>query len=592
MFRPDEGGLLPEVSSSRDNAESSVTTGSSVVLPPRPGESELWAWLESLASDSERVRREDARFDLFDQWMDIYYGKHWGHSTPSYKPPIVINELRTLILSEASDLSDAELRIYVMKDPRTGGRDLDAERALRAVWIREQINLRLAYATCWALICGTGFLRASWDPDAFNGMGDVVVDDLDPRNVLPDPDAVDDRRWQYVIVEHVLDLSEIRRLFPVEGMRVRPEERWSVREGSSRSSSAESGTISWAQYEGPLANDSLLGRRIPGYKKARARVLDCLVRDDTVETVYEQTGVDEAGNPIMAPRVRAKYPNGRRIVGANGVILFDGPNPNPRGNFGIFRVVLEPALGRFWGTGFVQQTAELQLAADKMMSALVENAIRLNNGIVVAVGETGVDWESFAAIPGQIVAINPGSDFQIRYPPPMPPDMVQAPWRMLDMQRRLLGFPDPRVGMAGRGNISPELTETEISQAQGPTRLRARMLYYVVQRLAEHIFSLMAYNYTTPRVIPSVEGEHFAPAMWRPIENPNDYHVYVDPASLQIMSRTMLRRLGLALFRLRAIDRRSLLETLGWPDGEQVAGRMDQAEAAAAQAKLLAKGKS
>src|SRR5438034_7612335 len=108
-------------------------------VQPRPGESELWKWMDSMATESERIRKEEARFDLFAKWLDMYYGKHWSHDMPTYKPPVVVNELRTLILSEASDLSDSELRIYVMRDPRTGQRDVQCERALRALWAREQI---------------------------------------------------------------------------------------------------------------------------------------------------------------------------------------------------------------------------------------------------------------------------------------------------------------------------------------------------------------------------------------------------------------------------------------------------------------------
>ncbi len=562
---------------------------------PDDTERDLWSWLENLAEESDRVRREEARFDLFDKYIDIYHGKHWDGNMPSYKPPVVVNELRTLVLSEASDLSEAQLRMYVTKDPRLGGRDEDVERAIRAVWARNQIDLKLMYAACWALIVGTGFMRVQWDPNATYGMGDVVVDDIDPRYVLPDPDAIDDRRWSYVIVEQTLDLMEIRRLFPVTGMRVKPEERWSVRDRNIKGTAPEN--ISSNLYSGPMSDSTLVGKGVYGFKKARARVLDCVVLDDSVEIVTETEKdgdgrdiLDDMGNPIIKQSRKAKFPKGRRIVGCNGVILFDGPNPSVSGDFGILRVILEPALGMFWSRGFVQQTMELQLAADKMMSGLVENALRLNNGIVVATTNTGVDWESFSSMPGQIVQINPGSQFEIKYPNPMPPDMVQAPWRMLDMQRRLLGFPDPRAGVSGRGNTSAELTETEISQAQAPTRLRGRMLYHTVQRLAEMIFSRMANGYLTERVIPAVEGESFKPVTWKPLDKPDKYNVYVDPASFQIMSRTMLRRIGMALFKLRAIDRKSLLESISWPNWEQTATAMDQAEQEVAKIKAL-KGK-
>lgn len=566
-----------------------VGVGRATNEPPE-NEPETWNWLESLAEESERIRKEESEIDRFDRNLDIYYGKHWPEMLPSYKPPIVVNELRTLVLQEANDLSEPQLRVYIMKDPRHGGRDLEAERAFRAVWQREQVDLKVIYASVWAMVEGTGFLRAQWDADAARGMGDVVVNDLDPRVVLPDPDALDDRTWSYVIVDTIMDLEEVRRIFPVSGQRVTPDDTYS-------SGKQPKGIKTSSRYTGPMSNYGMLvGGTEYGYKKARVRVLDCLIQDSTVEKDFvvlrDKNGApleDENGAPQMFEQNVAKYPHGRRIVGANGVILLDGPVSYPpvdRGDFGIVRVVLEPTLGRFWGHGMIQQTAELQLAADKMESAVVENAIRLNNGMVRAIGNTGLDMDSFASIPGQLVQINTGSQLDIIYPPPMPSDMIHASDRMLDKQRRVLGFSDRRVGESGRGNVSSDLAETEISQAQGNTRLRSRMLYFTIQRLSQMIFSRMIHGYTTDRIIPAVEGEAFAPVQWRPVENPQDYSLYVDPASFQVMSRTMLRRLGLALYRAGAIDRKSLLEHQGWPDWEDTAKRMDEREQNMIQAKM------
>lgn len=568
---------------------------------PSANEDRLWAWMEQAADSAARAKRDIAGFDKFQDWLDLYSGKHYPDTMPSYRPPVVANELRTLVLSEASDLSDAGLRIYVMRDPQSRGRDEQAERALRAIWVRQQVDLKLVEAVVWYFITGVGFLRVLWDPDAYYGYGDVVVEALDPRVVLPDPDAPDDQKWLYVGLESVLDLAEIKRLFPTTSWKVKPDDQYSVKEthdvGSRYGTGyAPAGLTPSYPYAGPLADSSLLLHAYPGYKKARARVLSFFVRDDTLETVVEPLTdpdgkplLDENGNQRFQEIRRLKYPGGRYIVGANGAILVDSPNPNPGGDFGILRVVLEPTLGRFWGTGFTQQTGELQLSADKLLSSMVENAIRLNNGIVVVRGNTGVDWETFSGIPGQIVQLGRDGDFDIKYPNPMPPDMVQAPWRLLDLQRRILGFPDPRTGLGGRGNVSPELTETEIAQSQGMTRLRAKYLYHTVQRLAEMIFARMAWGYTVERVIPAVEGERFEPVVWQPIERPERYAVYVDPASFQVMSRSMLRRLSLALYRLGLIDRRAALEVLGWPDWESVADRLDKAEQLAAAAKLESK---
>lgn len=580
-----------------------MITPYSAAPPPTAGtedEHRLWTWLEDLANESERVRREEAKFDNYDDYLDMYYGKHWPTVIPSFRPPIVVNELRTLILSEASDLTENAPRIFVTKDPRTQGRDLQVERALRAVWEREQVDIKLMYACVWALICGTSFLSVGWDPDAHGGLGDVTVDWVDPRTVLPDPDARDDKTWLYVMREQVLDIHEIRRLFPVSGMRVNPDDNYSTKDGEAKESGGS------PNYVGPLTpSGSYMHGSAAGYKKARARVLDIVFKDDSTEEVLvpdllasmdlavngkpdEPDAVENLEAPMKSER-RPLYPDGRRIIAANGVLLYDGPNPHPGGDFGLLRVVLEPVPDRFWGIGFVEQTKELQLGADKLASNVLENAIRLNNGIIVSTTNTGLDWETFAGIPAQIVQINPGSEFKIQYPPPMPADMIKAPWTTLDMQRRILGFQDARVGAPGKGNVSAELTETEISQAQSTTRLRARMLHATVQRLAEMIFARMANGYAQPRSIPAVDGEDFKPIVWEPLDDPRHYALYVDKGSFTVMSKTMLRRLSLLLRKLNVIDRKAALTAIGWPDADAVAKRMDDAEAAAAQAKLMAK---
>ena len=587
---------MPQLADEVKAAVASITTGGSTDADE--AEAKLWTWLESAASDSARVRENQAQMGRYKEWLDIFYGEHWPGTTPSFKPPIVANELRTLILSEASDLADSVPRIYITRDPRKGGRDRDAERALHAVWAKNDVDLLITQASLWALLVGTGFIEVWWDVDAFAGLGDIRVNVRDPRTVLPDPDAVDDKSWMFRILESTLDLYEIRRLFPVKGGQVKPEDRMSLKDtsGSGHDTAGNFMRMASPLYPG---GEGVNDPPLIGYKKARARVLDCILIDPTTETIYEEAKSiegrvikDEKGNVTMKQKIVKKYPHGRRIVGANGVILYDGPNPNPRGysselDAGLVRVILEPTLDRFWGSGFVHQTAQLQLAADKLLSALVENAIRLNNGMVISTGNTGLDMETFASIPGQLVQINPGSQLDIKYPSPMPADMVQAPWRMLDLQRRILGFQDARVGMPSRGNVSADLTETEISQGQSTTRLRARMLQAVIQRIAEMIFSRMCANYTTPRVIPAVDGEEFNPVEWKPVDNPEKYAIYVDPASINIMSKTLLKRLGTMLFKLGAIDRKSLLETLGWPAWSEVAKRLDDADKARVMAEAM-----
>jgi len=210
----------------------------------------------------------------------------------------------------------------------------------------------------------------------------------------------------------------------------------------------------------------------------------------------------------------------------------------------------------------------------------VENGIRLNNGIVVADTTTGIKPSSWANIPGQVLIKGPG-DFKIYYPQPMPDTML----KMGSFFRELMGKVLGRDRQARAGNVSGELVETEISEAQGLTRLRARMLHQSVQKLVTQMFYRMAQYYTMPRMIPFVSGSDWKPVPWQPINKPDDYGVHVDPASFTLRSKTLLQRLTLALAKMGKVSTAYTLKTLEMPDAQTESQKADLELAMKAQAK-------
>jgi hypothetical protein len=172
------------------------------------------------------------------------------------------------------------------------------------------------------------------------------------------------------------------------------------------------------------------------------------------------------------------------------------------------------------------------------------------------------------------------------YPPPMPPDMVNSGERLRGIMRTILGFTSSRIGAGQRGNVSAELSETEISQAMSLSRLRGRLLYQAVQKTAEMIFARMAQFYTTPRHLPYIgQGGEWEAVPWNPIADPKAYSVHVDPASFQVRSRTMLQRLALALLKMNKIPIADAYKILDLPNGTKMATQMLKELQAAAMAK-------
>lgn len=531
----------------------------------RTGEFELYSWLLALYDESDKHKGETAGSDDWDDLTAFFWGDQVPSNLPSFKAPIVVNELQTLLLNEVSDLTDNRLQVYVQKAKESAKRDEDAEKAIQAFWLRNFVNMEVMKASLDAMILPSGFLSCTWNPLKMNGQGEVEVKARDPRTVFPDPDCEDDDDWRYVLFADVLDLVLIRQLYPDQGWRVKPETKYSTKSGADHAAPrSRSG-----RYRGPLyaPGSSILSM---GFSKARAQMLTLFIYDDELEEAFEEAKNPTTGELSLQSTTRQKYPNGRCVIGCNGVILFDGPNPYV-GRFPVVRVNLVPTTHSFWPQSSpLSNVMEIYRAANRLETQVVENAIRLNNGMLIADANSGLNPETFAGIPGQCVLKRPGTQAQIVYPPPMPADMVQHPERLRGSAKTVLGFPVSRTGAGQRGNISAELNETEISQGQSLSRLRGKLLYSSCQKLVEMIFARMGQFYTTPRHLPYLTGNEWSTVPWNPIPDAKAYSVHVDPASFQVKSQTMLQRLYLTLAKMGKIPDKELLKMLDVPNAEQL----------------------
>lgn len=555
-----------------------------------PGERETWDWLSRLSDDAAKGRTDQADDEDWEDDRSTYWGDQWDTDLPSFKLPIVVNELKTHILSEVSDLTDNPLKIFVHKTQENGERDEAVEKSIQAEWIRVSADLTVAIASRDSLLHPAAFLYCGIKENKQTRQKELDVRALDPMAVFPDPDATSDENCSYYLIREVVDLVKIREEFPERGWRVKPEDAVST-----KTPNAAPWWQVWKRwgsgaYKGPL-NAPGTATRLTGYLKARVEKLTLYIYDDATEEVPEvkkdadgNPVLDENGQEILTITVKLKYPNGRMIVGANGVILYDDPYPF-YGPFPIIPVWSEPTTHEFWvRTPAVRSVKVLAKAGNKMDSLVLENGIRLNAGLVVADQTTGIKATNWANIPGQIFVKGPG-EFKIYYPPPMPDSMVKMGSFFRELMAKVLGR--DRQPMAG--NVSGELVETEISEAQGLTRLRARMLHVSVQKLVTQMFYRMAQYYTMPRMIPYAAGSTYSPVSWNPIVDYHAYGVYVDPASFTLRSKTLLQRLTLQLARMGKVSTGYTLKTLEMPDAQAEAQKADWELMAAAQAKKNAR---
>jgi hypothetical protein len=554
---PEEQGEGPMVLTSSKSSQEE---------PLRMGEADVVEWVEGLYDDASKSKDDQCDPRTWDDDLSTFWGEMWQGSIPSYKPRIVVNEIKSLLLQELSDLTDSRLMIYVQKSKGSTERDKGVEQSIQTYWTREFCDLTVLMAALDAMIYPLGFLQTGWDPFAKDGQGEVIFKHRDPRTVFPDGDAEDDDTLRYFCLEDIMDLVEIRKLWPETGRRVTAEADWSTKVADTQQ---RPGPKAGSGYTGPLYSKTGMSGSA-GYIKARARLLTCVVQDDEQEEeLNEVAGVLRQVN-------KYKYPHRRMIQIANKRVLYDDDCPYHYAPI-LTRVMMQPAVHSYWpAQSLVGEFAEIQKTANKADSMVAENMLRLNAGMILADADSGINPKTFGNIPGMVYLIKPGSKVAVNYPTPMPADMVGAGERFRGMIRSTMGYPTSRTGAGTHGNVAAELAETEISQAMGLTRLRGRLLYQSVQRAVAMIFARMGQFYSTPRHLVFPDQGDLKSIKWEPVPKPEEYTVHVDESSFQVRSKTMMQRLAIGLAKMNKLPDARLLKILEFPDADAIAKELKE----------------
>lgn len=536
-----------------------------------------------------RLSEEERDRQLGSTWFDEiskFYTLTGIHSSaaPSYRPRVVLPELQMLMLAEATDISESSPKVFLLSG---GKRDKQREQAYQEHWRHQQYNLQLFFAELWALFCGTGFLQIGVDPEGRRGKGEVWMSARDAGATYPDPGCLDSSHWVYVGFQDKMYLDEICRLWPDTGARLRRQAKGfaSARIGAGDDGGGPGGL---SLPEGPMryGSGSVPQSKVLG--DGRLLVTQLHINDYSTEPLSEseRKRIAEMLGPLTpAPDHKLRYPNGRWIVECEGVVLADGDSWVPMKKFPIIPVQSMPKMKSFWVPPPVRYSKSSQELAEKMLSGVYENAVRLNNGIWFIDERTGIDANDFGALPGEVRIISAGSQVpDVKWPQPMPAHFTQLPELLLSKQRMIQGFTPARAGQSGAGNVSQDLFDATVFQSQVLTRMRSKLLAPSVQQAAELIFYCMCRFYTQAQSFPGF-GADFKMVPWTPVDE-KAYDMFLDPGSIQPMSSSYLRALVTALGDKNKLPTKYVLDTLGIPGSAEIAEEQREELELAAMSKL------
>ena len=531
--------------------------------------------LDELVRIARAARDKSMGADAFRECRELYTIQGDESTFPSFQPRVSIPQLQTLCLNEATDITDAVPKIYITLDDN---RDKEREKYFQALWRSGFVNNRLLEAVIWSMYCNMGYLQVGFDPLARHGKGTTWVDSCNPAMVYVDPYAKRDDNVSFVVFENWIYVDEVRRRWPDTGWAVKPRYVSETEPGNMTDVSLEYPEMS------PLAmHGQSPSQRIFRDNRVRVRTLYCF--DNARQRIKDYAGTNSvAADLIVDPKWEYKFPDGRWITEAEGVVLADGnswmpklPDDN-RGTFPFVRLAATPPLHDIYGPPPIRFTKTIQSLAERLHTQLYENCVRLNNGVIVMRANSGLQASDIGWLPGEILTINAQADPpQVIAPQPLPAHMIQVPAILLDLQKELMGYGQARTGEGQPGNISAELFDATLWQQQAMTRLRGRLISEPLQRLAQMIFYIEARYKIAPdhRIDQgtgaSSPGGTQGFVQWRPTSRWPDFEVELDQGSLRVLSAAAFRSVTAALAKANMLPTESVLEAFGVPHASELA---------------------
>lgn len=261
------------------------------------------------------------------------------------------------------------------------------------LWENEDVESKLEELAEWMVDCGTGFLMARWDPEKGpiiptyqmhegpvtgkedykvdeegyildkdlkriedeETIGDVAIDFIPSFDIINDGVSPTVEKSKWLVIQQGMFLSDIIDRWSERGERVKPEKDMSER----------------AYYQRRLL--SMVGNESQYF----ATDSECDEKMATVKTYLE--------------RKSKKYPKGRIIVVANGVLLQSGSMPYGNGSkFPIIKFGDIKVSGAFWDIGTMENLIPPQKGLNRTFSQLTENANNMGNVKLMAPKKHGM----------------------------------------------------------------------------------------------------------------------------------------------------------------------------------------------------------
>jgi hypothetical protein len=561
-----------------------------------------------------RYKKNRSKYDR--NWMHYYKmfrGDQWERKRPRYRHSEVVNFIFQSIQSSVPLQTDVRPQItYIPQDPT----DREFAEILNLVsesdWDRNNWLAPLTEVIFDAYLYGTGFSSMNYDPEADLGLGSAVYQSEDPFYCYPDPDArdVNDPNSKGLIHAEPMCTDVVKRMAgPERAHLIKPDVQDLVRSSKTSLNDLKLRQVNTDRDMPDVTFESTAGEGLDN----RTMVITAYLKPDELEEI-ETEETDENGEVKKLFVLRKRYPDGRKVVIANGVIIEDGPLPYAHQNIPFSRYVNYILPREFFGISEVEQLESPQVTFNKLLNFTLDYLTLMGNPIWVVDTAANIDTDNLVNSPGLIVEKEPGSEVRREAGVQLQPFVLQLIDRMQSWFNDIAGTQDVTRG-ATPGSVTAAAAIEQLQEA-ARTRIRQkqRNLDDYIRDFGRQYTDIVMENYTTARVFrvtndqgsskyfkfstkrsEETGGQLVATFQkfddqGRPEGMPQDFmvsgrfDVKVNTGSSLPFTVADRENKALSLFDRGIIDVEEVLNVLDYPNKEQVLVRIQEQQAQAAQA--------
>lgn len=596
-----------------EGAASAKLTARTASYEPTEEEAKALKLVESRFEKAKKWRRK------YDQnWLDDYKmfrGHQWKEQRPSYRHSEVINFVFQTIQGQVPVMTDSRPTFeFLPQEPQDMEIASIFNDVSKADWERKNWLFKLTEVIYNAHFYGTGIGEVCFNPKLDGPTGGIDFNCKDTFYFFPDPDATDvndDERGDYVIFAEPVSVAKLKRDYPAKKEYIKPD--------IIDLTQGDKTDLDYVKFRSPVDTAATI-EGTSAYDLAnwdRCIKITLWCKSDEYDETEEK---DEAGNISYVQKLR--YPNGRKICIASGVVLDDGPNPYEDGKFPFFKLnnYIDP--NSFWGISEVEQIRSPQKIFNKLVSYALDVLYLMGNPIWIVDNTAGVDTDNLFNKPGLIIEKNPNSTVERQEGVQLQPYVLQLIDKMQEWFQEISGRTDVTQGAAPNGVTAGNAIMALQDSAQTRMRLKSRNLDAALQDMGQLYKSRLMQFTPAPRVVRLTNNEnatkyfkysiepvtdengnqHKKLSVRDYVQNPQtgqygealqtrdyiikaDFDVKVSTGSTLPTAKAQRANLAQMLFNSKAIDQIEFLKAVEWPNYEGVIARMKQEALQVAQAR-------